>query len=479
MRRLRAAGAIPIGITKVPELTIWPFTETRDLGQDPQPVEPRPGAGRLQRGLGRGRRRGARAGGAGLGRRGLDPDPGGVVRPVRAQGAARPDLLHAAARALARDVGARAARAARAGRGPVPRRGCGPCARRRDRGAGARGAVRATRRSDRRAPCASRCPRRCRRWRPRACRPSRARRSRRPPSCCAPSATRSRSATPTTASRSATRCGGICAGSTTTRTAMPNQERLERRTRGMARLGGLDAGRAASRRSRAAEPKVAARVNSLFRDFDVLMTPVTARPAPAVGKWEGRGAIRTLNGAGWHCPFTAMWNFTGQPAAAVPAGLDTRRDADVGPADRAAERRGHAAVAGRADRGRAALGATCARSQLSGRLRRRSRACRPSRTRPGGRRDRARTPRACAARRPPAARTRAPEPRGRARASPRRARRTPAPASCIAKCTCAPPAASLEADLRLPEADAGPAREHPDGVAVRPALDHGRPSVSV
>jgi len=50
---------------------------------------------------------------------------------------------------------------------------------------------------------------------------------------------------------------------------------------------------------------------------------VTARPAPAVGRWEGRGAIRTLNGATWHCPFTAMWNLTGQPAAAVPAGFDT------------------------------------------------------------------------------------------------------------------------------------------------------------
>ena len=32
--------------------------------------------------------------------------------------------------------------------------------------------------------------------------------------------------------------------------------------------------------------------------------------------------------------------------------------------------------------------------------------------------------------------------------------------------------AALEADLRLPEADAGPAREHPHGVTVRPALDH-------
>jgi amidase len=105
--------------------------------------------------------------------------------------------------------------------------------------------------------------------------------------------------------------------------AMPNQERLERRTRGMARLGAL-VPPAMVRRSRAREPTVAGRVNSLFRDFDVLMTPVTARPAPPVGKWEGRGAIRTLNGAMWHCPFTAMWNFTGNPAASVPAGFDDR-----------------------------------------------------------------------------------------------------------------------------------------------------------
>jgi amidase len=35
VRRLRAGGAIPIGITKVPELTIWPFTETETWGKTP------------------------------------------------------------------------------------------------------------------------------------------------------------------------------------------------------------------------------------------------------------------------------------------------------------------------------------------------------------------------------------------------------------------------------------------------------------
>ena len=40
VRRLRAAGAIPIGITKVPELTIWPFTETETWGKTRNPWNP-------------------------------------------------------------------------------------------------------------------------------------------------------------------------------------------------------------------------------------------------------------------------------------------------------------------------------------------------------------------------------------------------------------------------------------------------------
>ena len=40
VRRLRAAGAIPIGITNVPELTIWPFTETKTWGKTRNPWNP-------------------------------------------------------------------------------------------------------------------------------------------------------------------------------------------------------------------------------------------------------------------------------------------------------------------------------------------------------------------------------------------------------------------------------------------------------
>jgi amidase len=95
---------------------------------------------------------------------------------------------------------------------------------------------------------------------------------------------------------------------------------LERRTRGMVRLGSV-MGRLA-RRSRAKEAARVARINTVFDDHDVLMTPVTASPPPAVGRFEGKGALRTFFGGTPLVCYTAVWNFTGQPAASVPAGFD-------------------------------------------------------------------------------------------------------------------------------------------------------------
>jgi amidase len=103
---------------------------------------------------------------------------------------------------------------------------------------------------------------------------------------------------------------------------MSNQNRLERRTRGLARLGGLFSP-AAIARTREAEARHTARLGALFEGYDVLMTPVTARPPVEVGRWEGRGAAWTLLGMGPVYPFTGPWNGTGQPAAAVPAGFTT------------------------------------------------------------------------------------------------------------------------------------------------------------
>lgn len=102
--------------------------------------------------------------------------------------------------------------------------------------------------------------------------------------------------------------------------ALPHPERLERRTRGMARLGAL-MGPALVQRALAGEAEFARRLNRVLEDHDVLMTPATASPPPRIGRLEGRGALWTLNAvAGW-VPYNGVWNVTGQPAASVPAGF--------------------------------------------------------------------------------------------------------------------------------------------------------------
>ena len=96
-------------------------------------------------------------------------------------------------------------------------------------------------------------------------------------------------------------------------------QRLERRTRAFARPGTLVSDRM-SERLLAAEGDMAVRIGSIFDDHDVLLTPVMSTPAVPAGIMEGRGAIATYFWeTGW-VPFTILWNITGQPAASVPAG---------------------------------------------------------------------------------------------------------------------------------------------------------------
>lgn len=65
----------------------------------------------------------------------------------------------------------------------------------------------------------------------------------------------------------------------------------------------------------------AARLATLWSDVDVLLTPCLSRTAlPAEGGY-GRGAIRAFDLASRFTPYTPAWNLTGQPALAVPAGI--------------------------------------------------------------------------------------------------------------------------------------------------------------
>ena len=102
--------------------------------------------------------------------------------------------------------------------------------------------------------------------------------------------------------------------------ALAHPERLERRTRGIARLGGLIP-RALLERALAGEAELARRLNRVFEDHDVLLTPATAAPPLRIGQLQGRGALWTLNAVGGMVPYNGVWNVTGQPAASVPAGF--------------------------------------------------------------------------------------------------------------------------------------------------------------
>jgi amidase len=102
---------------------------------------------------------------------------------------------------------------------------------------------------------------------------------------------------------------------------LPHPERLEARTRNMARIGRLISDRRIAA-VRAGEAALTSRIQSVFDDVDVLVTPATATGPPRVGAYQRRGAVSSLLRVARHVPFFEIWNLTGQPAAAVPWGLD-------------------------------------------------------------------------------------------------------------------------------------------------------------
>ena len=97
--------------------------------------------------------------------------------------------------------------------------------------------------------------------------------------------------------------------------------KLEPRTTKLAGVGRRLGGRALRRALRRRDA-TSARINAIFDDHDVVLTPVVAQPPEPVGTWAGKGPLRTFNGGGPYVGYTAVWNLTGNPAAALPAGTD-------------------------------------------------------------------------------------------------------------------------------------------------------------
>jgi amidase len=100
---------------------------------------------------------------------------------------------------------------------------------------------------------------------------------------------------------------------------LPHYERLDRRFRRWTRLSRLIPD-ALLAQARAAEPANAARINRVFESCDVLLAPVTPELAFPVNRWESRSLPVVLDGNSRIIVFNSVWNQTGQPAAAVPAG---------------------------------------------------------------------------------------------------------------------------------------------------------------
>ncbi len=98
-------------------------------------------------------------------------------------------------------------------------------------------------------------------------------------------------------------------------------ERLERRIRALARIGGMIP-QGAMDWALGRKEQYAARMNEALADHDVLLTPVTPAPPPKIGAQEGKGWLPTTLAASATVAYAACWNQTGQPACSVPAGFD-------------------------------------------------------------------------------------------------------------------------------------------------------------
>jgi amidase len=102
---------------------------------------------------------------------------------------------------------------------------------------------------------------------------------------------------------------------------LPDQSQLEKTTRQMVWAGG----RIVSERRRdkllAKRPGTIERLTALWNQVDILLTPGLAKTAIDAEGGFGKAAPLAIDMAGRFTPYTPVFNLTGQPAITIPAGM--------------------------------------------------------------------------------------------------------------------------------------------------------------
>jgi len=106
---------------------------------------------------------------------------------------------------------------------------------------------------------------------------------------------------------------------------VPDRTKLEKLTRQMAGAGRRLVPDRRRDKLLAKRSATTARITALWDEVDVLLTPGLATTAIAAEGAYGKSAPLAIDKAGRFTPFTAPFNVTGQPAIAIPAGFGSDR----------------------------------------------------------------------------------------------------------------------------------------------------------
>ncbi|MGW5105111.1 amidase [Nocardia sp. NPDC004123] len=104
-------------------------------------------------------------------------------------------------------------------------------------------------------------------------------------------------------------------------------DRLQRRTRVHVALGKAVLKSGLLRPSQV--DRVEARLLDYFERYDVVITPTLATPAPRARRWHSRPWLANVLANTKFSPFTPLWNLVGWPALSLPMGLHPRTGTPV------------------------------------------------------------------------------------------------------------------------------------------------------